>query len=129
MLLLLSAGFPPMSTVGAPGAHGAGITGVQGIGVNTPIAAAVAEATAGFVMLEHMPKVGSLLSCIVAASRLQAITVCWDDTGSAAGAAPKEHWHIALMAVCIAIGITYNSKTYSFSPFDSVMVSNRFDFS
>ncbi len=101
--VLLSAGFPAMSTVGDPGVHGAGITGVQGIGVKAPIAAAVAEATAGFAMLEHMPKGGSLLSIIVAASRLQAITVCWDDTGSTAGAAPKEHWHAALIAVCVAI--------------------------
>ena len=101
--VLLSAGFPAMSAVGDPGVHGAGITGVHGIGVKTPIAAAVAEATAGFAMLEHMPKGGSLLSIIVAASRLQAITVCWDDTGSTAGAAPKEHWHAALIAVCVAI--------------------------
>lgn len=32
-----------------PGAHGATIAGIQGIGVKTPIAAAVAEATVGLL--------------------------------------------------------------------------------
>ncbi len=40
----------------APGVHGAGTTGMQGIGVGTPSAAAVAEATSGFVGVIHMPK-------------------------------------------------------------------------
>jgi hypothetical protein len=39
-----------------PGAHGATITGMQGIGVKTPIAADVAEATVGFAKDLHMPK-------------------------------------------------------------------------
>ena len=43
--VLFSAGFPPTNTVGDPGAQGAAITGVQGIGVNTPAAAAVAADT------------------------------------------------------------------------------------
>lgn len=46
----------PIIVVGAPGAHGAGITGTQGIGVRTPMAAAVADATEGLAMLWHMPK-------------------------------------------------------------------------
>ena len=41
---LLIMGFPP-------GVHGATITGMQGMGVSTPAAAAVAEATVGFAML------------------------------------------------------------------------------
>ena len=49
-----------ISTVGEPGVQGAGITGIQGIGVITPIAAAVAEATVGFASEEHMPKGGIL---------------------------------------------------------------------
>jgi len=43
------------STVGAPGTHGAGVAGTQGIGVNTPSAAAVAAATAGFAGELHIP--------------------------------------------------------------------------
>jgi hypothetical protein len=46
----------PIKTVGAPGAHGAGVTGMQGIGVNTPRAAVVAAATVGFAMEEQVPK-------------------------------------------------------------------------
>jgi len=44
--LLSSAG--ELDTISLPpGAHGAAITGMHGIGVRTPIAAAVAEATVG----------------------------------------------------------------------------------
>jgi len=50
-----SAGTLLSRTVGDPGAHGAGVTGTQGIGVNTPIAAAVADATAGLDGVVHIP--------------------------------------------------------------------------
>ena len=39
-----------------PGAQGATITGMQGMGVRTPIAAEVAEATMGLLSDWHMPK-------------------------------------------------------------------------
>src|SRR5438270_12945776 len=45
--VLFRAGMPPIRTVGEPGAHGAGVTGIQGTGVRIPRAAAVAAATAG----------------------------------------------------------------------------------
>lgn len=41
-------------TVGDPGTQGAGVTGIQGIGVNTPNAAAVAAATVGLANEVHM---------------------------------------------------------------------------
>ena len=47
--VLLSAGILPIITVGEPGAHGAGMTGMQGAGVSTPAAAAVFLITSGFV--------------------------------------------------------------------------------
>lgn len=50
LLLLLRAGMFATRTVGEPGAHGAAVTGTQGIGVRTPIAAAVAEATVGLAI-------------------------------------------------------------------------------
>ena len=53
---LLSAGKFPRSTVGDPGVQGAGVTGIQGIGVKTPKAAAVADATVGFAGEVHIPK-------------------------------------------------------------------------
>jgi hypothetical protein len=69
--LLLSAGIFPISTVGDPGAHGAGVTGTHGMGVSTPSAAAVAAATVGLEGLLHMPNGGMLtmgaLSMMVAA--------------------------------------------------------------
>jgi hypothetical protein len=67
----LRAGTPPIFTVGEPGAQGAVITGTHGTGVSTPEAAVVAVATAGFVGVMHMPKVGMFtkgtMSAIVAA--------------------------------------------------------------
>lgn len=46
--ILFSAGILPNKTVGEPTIHGAAVTGMHGIGVRTPIAAAVAAATIGF---------------------------------------------------------------------------------
>lgn len=46
--ILFSAGIFPSKTVGEPTIHGATVTGMQGIGVRTPSAAAVAAATIGF---------------------------------------------------------------------------------
>jgi len=54
--LLFNAGFPPTRTVGEPGAHGPGIMGMHGMGVRTPKAAAVADATVGLARDWHMPK-------------------------------------------------------------------------
>ena len=53
--VLSSIGWPPSITVGAPGTQGAEVAGMHGIGVNTPMAAAVAAATAGFAGDMHMP--------------------------------------------------------------------------
>ena len=44
------------STVGAPGTHGDIVIGMQGIGVSTPNAAAVAAATIGLAGDWHIPK-------------------------------------------------------------------------
>ena len=41
--------------------HGAGVTGTHGIGVSTPSAAAVADATTGFAIDLHRPK-GTMLT-------------------------------------------------------------------
>lgn len=53
---LFSAGMFATSTVGEPGTHGAAVTGMQGMGVKAPNAAAVADATIGLAIDEHMPK-------------------------------------------------------------------------
>ena len=58
--LLPKAGSLPISVFVAPGIHGASVTGRHGIGVNAPIAAAVAAATWGLAMELHMPNDGIL---------------------------------------------------------------------
>jgi hypothetical protein len=55
VLELVSAGDPLIMTVGDPGDHGATVTGMQGWGVRTPMAADVAADTCGFDMDMHMP--------------------------------------------------------------------------
>lgn len=95
----VSAGILPTIAVGAPGAQGAMVVGIHGIGVSTPRAAAVAAATVGLAMLLHIPKGGiftsGLLSIIFAIgipfniTRLKGITI------NAAGAIPNEHIIIA----------------------------------
>ena len=93
LLELFSAGLPPTITVGEPGAQGAAHAGIHGMGVSTPIAAAVALATVGFAGLLHIPKVigGFGISIIVANGMLPPTAVDWDVTVSGAGAAPKVH--------------------------------------
>src|SRR4051812_23028334 len=56
--VLVSAGAPLIMVIGAPGTQGDDVIGMQGMGVSTPIAAAVAEATIGFVGVMHIPKGG-----------------------------------------------------------------------
>jgi hypothetical protein len=50
-----SVGMPASSTVVEPGTQGEGVAGTQGIGVNTPDAAEVADATTGLASERHMP--------------------------------------------------------------------------
>ena len=89
---LFNAGWPPSITVAAPGAQGATVTGIQGIGVKTPKAAAVAEATVGFEGDMHMPNGGmftvGLLSMMLAAGAPIMVLLA-GSTLSALGAAPK----------------------------------------
>jgi len=93
-----SAGMLPMRTVGAPGAHGAAVAGTQGIGVSTPSAAVVAEATTGFAMDEHMPKGGILAigaKSMMVAAGVPVRTWLAGATTRLDGAAPKLHAIIA----------------------------------
>ena len=79
-------------TVGEPGVHGATVLGMHGIGVKTPNAAAVAEATCGLARELHIPNVGMLVmgaKSLIVAAGVVAVTVGADDALNAAGAAPK----------------------------------------
>src|ERR1700722_14365924 len=104
--LLSSAGMLAMSTVGAPGAQGAAVTGRQGIGVRTPSAAAVAAATIGFAGEEQTPKggmltIGLLSSMLAAGVPVRVLFV--GSTTRVEGAAPKLHIIAAPMQTCIAM--------------------------
>jgi hypothetical protein len=52
---LSKAGALPSITLDAPGTHGEGVTGMHGMGVSTPNAAAVADATSGLDGDMHIP--------------------------------------------------------------------------
>lgn len=102
--VLLSAGMFPINTVAEPGVHGAAVTGTQGIGVNTPMAAEVAAATVGFASEVHIAKGGmftmGLLSMIVAAGGPPAMVMLVGSTINALGAAPKLHAIMAPATTC-----------------------------
>jgi hypothetical protein len=81
-------------TVAEPGAHGAGVTGTQGMGVSTPRAAAVAAATVGFDGELHIPNVATLtigFPSMMLAAGTPVVTMFTGNTTSDAGAAPKLH--------------------------------------
>src|SRR5688572_2696645 len=85
-----SAGMFASSTVAAPGAHGATVFGMHGIGVRTPSAAAVAAATVGLAGLVHMPN-GMMLtiglwSMMLAAGTNEVMTRFTGSTTSVLGA-------------------------------------------
>jgi len=84
--------------VGEPGAQGAGMEGTQGCGVSTPIAAEVAEATAGFDMEVHIPNGGILtmgLLSIIVARGCDVIVLFSGVTTNDAGAVPNGHCILA----------------------------------
>lgn len=106
--LLFKAGKLLIKTVGEPGAQGATVAGMQGMGVSTPKAAVVAVATTGFVMVLQSPKVGIFTSgawsMIVAARGPEVFTGGpLGITDKTLGRVPKEHCIVAPMQTCRAI--------------------------
>ena len=75
--------------------HGATVIGTQGMGVRTPRAAAVAEATTGLAIDRHIPNVGmltmGLLSMMFPAGGPWARTRLRGRTFSGAGVSPMLH--------------------------------------
>jgi hypothetical protein len=91
--VLLSAGIPPIRHVGEPGTQGA-VTGMHGIGVSTPRAAAVAAATIGLAIDMHMPKGGILTmgaQSMMVAAGAPTIVLLIGSTFSVEGAMPNGH--------------------------------------
>jgi len=101
----VNAGRPPISVRVAPGAHGATGTGTHGIGVNTPSAAAVADATVGLLNVVHIPNGGMFtmgaISVMAAAGFPSMNTRLVGSTFSVDGAMPKLHM---MVAVAVAAG-------------------------
>ena len=95
--VLLRAGIPPIIHVGEPGTHGA-VTGMHGMGVSTPKAAAVAAATAGLAIDIQTPKGGMLVigtQSMILAAGVPAMVLLIGSTARTEGATPKEHIIIA----------------------------------
>lgn len=95
-------------TTGEPGDQGAGMTGTHGIGVSTPCAAAVAEATCGFACVLHIPKgamfVMGTLSMTVAVGCSSALDPLAGRTVSVEGALPWLHLSFAPFATSFGMG-------------------------
>lgn len=109
-----------------PGAQGATITGMQGMGVRTPIAAEVAEATIGLLSDWHMPK-GRILTS-GAKSMMVAFGLFWiigrkgTVTINEEGDMPNVHFSVAPMQTYFAIIFLFyplfdfSSSSLSFAP-------------
>jgi hypothetical protein len=98
LLASFSAGMLPIRTVGVPAAQGAAITGMHGMGVSAPMAAAVADATVGLVRLVHIPKGGMFTIgfwSMMLAAGMTAKTLLTGSTFKVEGAAPNEHCSMA----------------------------------
>ena len=107
--LLSNVGNPPVNTAVLPVIQGVTVMGMQGIGVRTPSAAAVAAATMGLAMLEHIPKVGISamgVKFIIVPTWVIAVTMAMGVAFSVAGAAPKVQLIIAPVTQICGMGLT-----------------------
>src|ERR1700751_6461041 len=93
--VLSSVGMLPSRPVGPPGTHGATVAGMQGIGVSTPMAAAVAAATIGFAGDMHMPNgmmlTSGMWSMMLASGTSSVMTRLTGSTTRELGAMPIVH--------------------------------------
>ena len=92
-------GLPPTKVVGFAACHGPIGTIEQGCGVKTPNAAAVAAATCGFAMEQHIPKgvilLPSAISIIVATGLEHPKVVTCEVAFNVPGPVPKGHINFA----------------------------------
>ena len=115
-----SAGAVPTITVGEPGTQGAAVTGMHGIGVSTPMAAAVAAATWGFDGDVHMPNGGmfsiGLLSMMFAAGGPPPMMRLTGRMFNADGATPKLHIMFAPDETRMPIGQPFFAWSVTMEP-------------
>jgi len=94
-----------------PGVHGATKTGMQGIGVKVPIAAAVAEATCGLDIDLHIPKEAifsiGVKSIIFPICIFPMVGRKGSIITKLVGEAPKEHSNVAPLHTGFAIHLDY----------------------
>ena len=104
-----AAGMPITVTLAAGGAQGAGTTGMQGIGVSTPIAADVAAETCGFDIDVHIAKgmmlvIGTIMFVVRTGMFIElAWFIGTTDTGD--GAVPNEHWQVVPCVTSIGMAV------------------------
>ena len=104
--LLFKVGILPVSIVGEPGNHGAGVTGMHGTGVGMPIFAAVAAMNVGLAGQMHIPKGGIFAigaELIMLEKGIFTTTPVVGKTLRVEGASPKGHVSIALVEMPKAI--------------------------
>ena len=111
LLVLFKPGKLPTMTVAEPGAQGV-VTGMHGMGVSTPRAAAVAAATVGFAIEVHMANGGILAmgakSMMLAAGGPPAIVrLTGGSTTRELGAIPKLHIITAPATTCCGMELDY----------------------
>lgn len=98
-------------TVGFEDIHGDAMTGTHGTGVKTPAAAAVADATAGFERVVHIPHditfISGTISDTEAAGIPQHVTKFVGNIFKVEGTVPNEHLHKAPQT---ATGISKNDS-------------------
>jgi hypothetical protein len=101
VLCAVASGIPLAVATADGGAHGATTLGMHGMGVSTPIAAAVAAATIGLAGLWHIAKgmmfIIGMISVMVAAGMVERVS---GTPGSPCavkteGAMPIVHWSMA----------------------------------
>ena len=92
--LSLRAGYPPINILGFPGIHGPTVTGIQGMGVSIPRAAAVADATEGLAIQLHIPNGRTFkrdILSIIFANGILETTPFTGNTVKSDGTVPNEH--------------------------------------
>jgi len=103
-------------TMDAPGDQGAASTGMQGIGVRAPIAAAVAAATSGLAWVWHIPKGATLSmgtkSMTVAAGCSSASEPFTGSTVKEDGAIPWLHLSFAPLTTSLAMAFLFVLATF-----------------
>jgi hypothetical protein len=113
LLSRVRTGFPPTSTFGEH-TQGPAMAGTHGCGVNTPKAAAVAEATTGLESVVHIPKPVMLdmgaISVITQAGLPPTRTIWLLVDIMVAGATPKGHMQVAPVDTTGVIAVPFHNR-------------------